>query len=320
MAVTVAGMMLALGIAGLTCFLAPAYARPPVYTNGEAPPPTHRLDRTYLEDGDPLATLIGYTLDEETVRPGSVAEVKLHWQVLRETDANYVLFAQLFGREAAKVGQRDTYPGLGHYPTSFWQPGEVIVDEIPILVASDALAPTRLRLDVGLYQREGHRLAIVDDAGNAVSSATIGWLRLVPQEAPPPPAVTASYDLGDRIALTGYGWEQGTTSLHLTLNWVCLRPINRDYTVFVHLLDDEGSLVAQDDGPPLDGDYPTSYWTPQQEIVDSRVLDIEGLPSGTYYLRVGMYLLKSMERLPVTGADGARLADDVIPLLELNLP
>jgi hypothetical protein len=312
--------MLALGIAGLTGFLAPAYARPPVYGTVEAPEPSYRLDRTYVEDGRPLARLLGYDLEQETIEPGETARVTLHWRVLSETDVNYVLFAQLFGREAAKVGQRDTYPGLGHYPTSFWQPGEVILDKIPIPVASDAVAPSRLRLDVGLYERGAGRLAVIDSQEDVAESATVGWLKLVSTEGPPPPAVSANYRLGNAISLTGYGLKRESGHVLLTPHWSSLAPVSRDYMVFVHLLDSNGSLVAQADGPPVGGDYPTSLWAPGETVVGQHVLNVEDLSPGVYELALGMYLLETGDRLPAIDADGERLIHDVIPLTEVRLP
>ena len=319
MAVTLA--MLALGIAGLSCFLAPAYARPPIYDADSAPEPAHRLDRVYLENDHPLARLRGYDLDRETVEPGETLRVTLYWEVLGETSANYVLFAQLFGREGAKVGQRDTYPGLGHYPTSFWQPGQVIADEVPIPVTPDAVGPSRLRLDVGLYEREsGRRLAVMDKAGRPVGTATAGWLKLAPTDEVPPPAVPTDYRLGDAIALIGHDLEDGPDGLRLTLHWASLTPVEQDYTVFVHLIGPDGTLAAQADGPPVGGDYPTSLWAPGEIIADERLISTEGLPPGAYHLRVGMYLLETGERLPVTDATGGRLPDDAVPLAGVDLP
>jgi hypothetical protein len=320
LAVGVIGATLTLGIGGLVCFLAPAYARPPIYSEADAPVPSHRLDRTYLEDGRPLARLLGYELGQEAVKPGETMRVTLYWEVLRETDVNYVLFAQLFGRGAAKVGQRDTYPGLGHYPTSFWKAGQVIVDEVPLPVASDAVAPSRLRLDAGLYERGGGRLAVVDGAANSIDTATIGWSKLAPTREPSSPGVSTDYRLGDAIKLTGYDLRQEPNRTYVTLHWSCLAPMDRDYTVFVHLLAEEGSLVTQDDGPPRSGDYPTSFWSPGERIADQHVLNIADLPSGTYGLRVGMYLLETGQRLSVTNPRGERVGSDAISLAEVHLP
>ncbi|MDY6875600.1 MAG: glycosyltransferase family 39 protein [Chloroflexota bacterium] len=327
--------MLALGVAGLGCFLAPAYARPPIYDTSTLPraggepgngvaalEPAHRLDWVYLEDGQPLARLRGYDLEREAVAPGEALRVTLYWEVLGETPTDYVLFAQLFGRGGAKVGQRDTYPGLGHYPTSFWQTGQVFADEVHIPIIPDAVGPSRLRLDVGLYEREsGRRLAVVDAAGDPVGTATAGWLKLVSAGEVVPPAVFTDCRLGDAITLIGYDLEMeppsasgGAGEVHLTLHWVSLTSLERDYIVFVHLVGPDGALAAQADGPPVGGDYPTSLWAPGEIIADGRLISMEGLPPGTYDLRVGMYLLETGERLPVFDVQGARLSADAILL------
>jgi len=310
--------MLALGIAGLFCYLAPAYARPPIYDVSDAPDPAHRLDWTYLEEERPLARLRGYDLDREVVKPGETVQVTLYWQALEDTAMDYVLFAQAFGRGGGKVGQRDTYPGLGHYPTSFWRPGQIIADTVPLPIAEDAVAPSRLLLDVGLYERgSGRRLAVVDEADDPVGAATIGWLKLAAAEKLPPPPMPTDYRLGNVIALTGYDLEQDADGLRLTLYWTCLAAMERDYTVFVHLLDPAGALAAQADGPPVGGDYSTSLCSPDETIADERFISTKNLPAGTYSLHVGMYLLETGERLPALDGQGVRLPADVIPLTEV---
>ena len=326
--------MLALGVAGLVFFLAPAYARPPIYDTFTAPEPAHRLDWVYLEacgepcrtNGQPLARLRGYDLHREAVEPGETLRVTLHWEVLRETPTNYILFAQLFGREGTKVGQRDTYPGLGHYSTSFWRVGEIIADEVPIPVDPAAVAPSRMRLDVGLYEQEsGQRLTVVDGAGQPVGTATAGWLKLASAEEVPPPPVFTDYRLGDAIALVGYDLEQlppasgGAGGVRLTLHWVALAPLEQDYTIFVHLIGPGGALAAQADGPPLGGDYPTSLWSSGEIVADERLISTKDLPPGTYDLHVGMYLLATGERLPAFDAAGTRFPTDAILLTTLEV-
>jgi hypothetical protein len=218
------------------------------------------------------------------------------------------------------VGQRDTYPGLGHYPTSFWKAGQVIVDEVPIPVSVDAVGPTRLRLDAGLYRRgSGERLAVVDEAGSVVGAATIGWLKLAAMKEIPPPAVSTDYRFGDGIALVGYDLEQRADELLLILHWASLAPVEHDYTVFVHLVGSDDELVSQADGPPAGGDYPTSLWTFGEIIFDERLITTMDLPENTYHLRLGMYLLETGERLPALDADGVRLRDDMVDL-EVELP
>jgi len=320
LAVFVTLAMLALGVSGLVCFLRPAYASPQILDDAEKLAPTHRVDHTYLENGKPLARMIGYDLDQEVVKPQETLGVKLYWEVLGQTDSEYTLFVQVFGREGAKVGQRDTYPGLGHYPTSFWEEGQRIVDTVPVPIASDAAAPSRLRLDVGLYQRGNGRLSVVDGKNSKIDDATIGWLKLASPTDPAPPTVRTDYRLGEVARLIGYDLERLPGQIRLKLHWSCQAPTEEDYVVFVHMLDEDGDLLVQADGPPVGGDYPTSLWEAGETIVDRHVLQVTNAPPGSYALQVGLYLLDTGERLTVRNAAGVRLPHDTIPLAEVNLP
>ena len=314
------GGMLALGISGVTCYLAPAFERPAVFIDTEAPTPDQEVNRIYSVEGAPLARLIGYQLNREAVEPGGCVRVSMTWEVLGETDTDYVLFAQLFGRDGEKVGQRDTYPGLGHYPTSFWEPGQTIVDEVPIPVSASAAAPSRLRLDVGLYQLGLGRLPAFDAHGRKLANATLGWLKLSANADPPLPTFSGDYRVGSVARLIGYDLEQTSEALRLALHWSCRSPTSQDYVVFVHLLDEHGELVAQADGPPVGGDYPTSLWETGERIVDHHLIDTNDVQSGAYDLRVGLYTLETGDRLPVHDRADRRIANDAIPLAEVDLP
>ncbi|MBN1977154.1 MAG: hypothetical protein JW918_07105 [Anaerolineae bacterium] len=113
-------------------------------------------------------------------------------------------------------------------------------------------------------------------------------------------------DLGDQIRLLDYsltlspgrGEVEGDKSLLLTLRWQALRPPEDDYTIFFHVLDPAGNLVAQHDAPPLDGVYPTSKWIVGDVFTQRIELDV---PPGAYDLVVGMYTYPDIVRLPVAG-------------------
>jgi hypothetical protein len=60
--------------------------------------------------------------------------------------------------------------------------------------------------------------------------------------------------------------------------------------VFVHLIDQQGSIVAQRDQVPLGGARPTLGWAPGEVISDALTIDIPAdLPPGDYRLRLGWY-------------------------------
>lgn len=79
-------------------------------------------------------------------------------------------------------------------------------------------------------------------------------------------------------------------ALALRTFWQIDQPFDRDYFIFVHLLDESGARVAQRDAPPWQGLFPTSSWQPGTIVVDVNDLMMPPtLPPGAYRLSVGMF-------------------------------
>lgn len=79
-------------------------------------------------------------------------------------------------------------------------------------------------------------------------------------------------------------------ALTTDLVWASDGPTLDPYTVFVHVLDDQGNLVAQQDNWPGDGKWPTTCWQPSEAISDSRTVALPaGLTSGPYTVLAGLY-------------------------------
>ena len=309
--------MLALAIYGLVGVLAPAYVPPPRYASPAEVAPQHPVDVTYPE----LARLLGYDVAPDPLYPGDVLEVTLYWQVLEETNRDYVLFLQVFGREGERIGGRDTHPGLGRYPTSRWRAGEVIADTVPVPLAADAKAPAALRLDLGLYLPSSPRLI----AANGRDTISVGPVRLAAREPTMLTGTPLTYQLGNGMRLVAWDpeWDGPVRpggTLRFTLYWACDVPPDRPLNIFVHLVGEDGSPLAQGDGPPLDGDYPTDLWAPGDIVADERVVALPvTLSPGRYTLLVGLYSLETGERLPAFDAHGTRLPADAIPLTALEV-
>lgn len=123
-------------------------------------------------------------------------------------------------------------------------------------------------------------------------------------------------NLRDEITLVGYSLageviEAGEV-LRLTLFWQAGSEVTEDYAVFVHLLDDEGRLVAQRDSEPVGGSRPTTTWITDDIVSDNYGLFIpEDTASVRYRLMVGMYLPATGQRLPVLDAQGQVSGDMV---------
>jgi hypothetical protein len=134
-------------------------------------------------------------------------------------------------------------------------------------------------------------------------------------------------DLGNQIRLLGYTLStdqvaQGETLL-LTLYWQALTSVPERYTVFTHLLDGSDRIVAQVDSEPQGGGLPTDRWSAGQIVQDNYALAVDpGASAGPHVIEVGMYLLRTLERLPVQDADsGAPLGDRVLlGIVEVLVP
>ncbi len=312
--------MAALGGLSLAAYQAQAYSRPPLLPESEAMTVPHDLNLDY----DGQARLLGATVTPARLRPGDVAEVTLYWQALKEMKDDYAVFVQCFGRGGARIGQRDSFPGLGNYPTSEWRAGQVIVDTYRVPLDPNAAAPNELTVDAGLYHPGSLDRLPATRAGQKVESAAVAQVRLSPRRAAHYDWQTSvDFKLGSDVALRGYSLDEADVkpggTLSLKLYWQALAPISKNYTVFVHFMDDAGKVLAQQDAQPVAGDYPTEAWDASSNEVVEDVHEIPlppELPAGRYRVGLGMYLLDTMERLPAVDAQGVRLPDDRIVLWE----
>jgi len=133
--------------------------------------------------------------------------------------------------------------------------------------------------------------------------------------------------VGDRISLIGHDLPTGKAlaggDIQLTLYWGVHDQVSEDYTVFVHLVNANGEIVAQGDGPPAGGSYPTGLWEGGEEIADGHIIHIpQDLSAGRYQILVGLYSLDTLARLQVLTSAGEHLTEDAIPLghVRVNQP
>lgn len=295
--------------------IAPAYRKPPVIAAGEVPAAAAVAPVTFGGS----ARLIGASLSPGTARPGETVWVTLYWEALGGFDRDYTVFVHLLDHVGGAVAQENSWPGLGAYPTRLWQPGTVVIDRHPLHIPGGTAAPAVLHVDAGFFlPQTGEQLP-----GPAATGAA-GQLRLLPgQVARSAPATALDVRLGDEgIRLAGYDLVLPArlapgSSLKVTLHWTPDRRPAQDYTVFLHLRRPDGSNLAQRDGQPLGGAWPTSLWEPGQPVLDRYTLTVPaGTPPGRYTLWAGMYRLADLTRLTLSGT-GFRAQDDALFLGEV---
>ena len=105
---------------------------------------------------------------------------------------------------------------------------------------------------------------------------------------------SSSAVFNDEIKLDGFQLSQTVLKpgdgLCVELKWQALKQPSADSTVFVHVINAAGQLVAQNDMQPQSGFAPTSQWKPGAAITDRHGLILPAtLAPGDYTVRVGLY-------------------------------
>lgn len=151
---------------------------------------------------------------------------------------------------------------------------------------------------------------------------------LIPHYTPPPELNAeqiaaipnrVDIDFGGEMILLGYKLEVTTVTpgeaVRLTLYWQSQMAMDRNWSVFVHLVDAEEIIVAQRDRYPGQGLWATTLLHPGQTFADEYVIpvpEVTIVPRAAH-LEVGMYDV----------VDGARLlttsGDDAVTLAEVAL-
>jgi len=280
-------------------YIAPTYAPPPLLA--DIPPHATPLSA----DFGGQARLLGYELPEGSVQPGEALHLTLYWQALVDVDRDYSVFVHLVDDDGLIAAQRDSYPAGGNAITSHWPVGAVIPDRHVIQIPSIAPAPSQTRLLVGLYDYDSGARLPTADGGDSV---TLGTVFLLPAEGIEGLSNPVYFDFEGKIALVGFDLDQRTVrpgeTLHLTLYWEALSPMEEDYTVFTHLLRPPDEIWAQEDDQPQDGQSPTSTWQPGQIIEDHYQLTLRPeAPPGVYQVEIGLYLPATGDRLMVGFSD-----------------
>jgi hypothetical protein len=102
------------------------------------------------------------------------------------------------------------------------------------------------------------------------------------------------------------------------LTWRCLKPLQPDDTIFVHVWQGEDYLGGAD-GDSLGGLIPPAAWPAGVEVVDVRPWPMAGLPPGTYQLRVGLYNRLNGDRYPTLLPNGS-VSDVGVLIGEVRVP
>jgi hypothetical protein len=192
-------------------------------------------------------------------------------------------------------------PTPGYTVTANWPTRQLVRDVYTLPLPEEA--PAAYTVQLALLRSDSEGWLPLMDLGGDGTMVVARLKRSPPETAVPPQAKPIGTKFGEGIVLS-HALLPETISLRepleFTLMWAVETAVPQDYTVFVHLLTPEGEFVAGQDGQPLGGLYPTSFWAEGEQIIDGRSWFTD-VPPGKYQLQVGLYLLATGERLPVSG-------------------
>lgn len=255
--------------------------------------------------------LVGYDLAERKWRAGEDLHLDLYWENLVQWGEEYRVVLQVLDA-VGNVLREGSYP-LGHFP-------------------ADTIAMGRYELVIP-PEASGKRCSLVVKVESPASGAslpvgprfwpfkaqnlTLTQISVAVEERileRPPIQHPLEARLGEEVEFLGYDLEKASIKAGgrstLVLYWRASREMEVSYTVFIHLLDEEGKIWAQGDSLPCEGSRLTPGWMEGEVIVDRHEIAMpEDMPPGRYRLMWGMYEATSGVRLPVFGAEGRPLGD-----------
>jgi hypothetical protein len=276
--------------------------------------PEYRPERSLLARFGDKVQVTGFDLPRDATA-GQNLTVRWYWTTLAPETRQLTFFNQVIGDGDAKHGAFD----IRAFVPGYWPTGTsgVSTFDVPI---DPATTTGVYDLVTGIYYLDNlERLPIFDGLGRpAGTQIDLGPIKVHGRAAPAPRVPSPnSASWADGIDLLGDDVSPARGApggkLTLTLYWSARSRSSTDYTVFVHLVDANGKLVAQADSPPQGGRNPTSLWDTGDTIVDPHDLVLDpGLPPGRYSLEIGLYQPGNGQRLLLQDRDGHPMGDHLV--------
>ncbi|MCB0208801.1 MAG: DUF2723 domain-containing protein [Anaerolineae bacterium] len=298
------------------------------------------LKQPFSHDFNGEITLAGYDYSVSRVGQGKGFGLELLWQAQKKPEDNYTLLVEALDAGGNLLRSVEVQPVGGEAPTGSWVSGQFIRDQVNIVVpASAPPGDNALYVRLSWLRPDGSQLNLRRWHLPVGSSLALDSLNIVEKEdrvfAPPSQLTTPlAVNLDNKTQLLGYNTtlpalSNADAAFQLNLNdcreqekgcqlsfefyWQALSEMARPYRVFVHLVNDDGDIIAQRDKVPGRGEkQPTTGWIPGEVVADPLELTLApDVPPGHYTLRLGMYLPTDGPRLPIVDVDNQPVGDFV---------
>lgn len=265
-------------------------------------------------------------VSSSVVQPGELWHLLLVLRSLALLDRNYSVSVGLRGQNGRVLIQQDGWP-WGR-PTSTWQEGDLWFDGHDLEVPTDA-TPGLYEIVLRFYDADSGDvlpLSLGNGQPQNANEYVAGYVTV--GDWPPSPANRLEdMRLGANLQMLGFDWSlvedgDGMPVLDLTLYWQPDGALPAHLTIFVHVVDSTGAMVAQQDQPPLSGFYPVEAWRMHQPVADAYRIHLpKGGKDEMYDVFVGAYDSETGERVAITEA-GEQIGDSYrlisLPMLALE--
>jgi 4-amino-4-deoxy-L-arabinose transferase-like glycosyltransferase len=246
--------------------------------------------------------LVGFSLGHGPFKAGEKLPLTLFWYSLVDQPGALTVLIELQDKDGQTVASFQEAP---IWPATEWRMGAILRDPHD-LILPPTLRPDIYHLLITLITPEQRKLR-VNDAEQLELTVITTIDRPRAFEAPDP-AIDLDIIFGQQVKLIGMDLPQSRLkageTLPLTLYWQALAPLDKNWTVFVHLIDRDGHIITQQDQIPGAGQFPTTGWVPNEYLVDSYQLAVPAdiAPDDETYLRIGLYDANDFSHLPVIEA------------------
>lgn len=267
----------------------------------------------------------------KSIQPNEIARFDLHLalaDIRREQGKTAQAAADLAQAESVRPEDHQAYIDLGNAYCALMEPYKALAvyqhgletaphsAQLCLLLGRTYLMVGSIRESVAAFER-----ALQIDPTNEEAQRTLQLLSASRETDIPHPLIR---DLGWQVALLGYDLRPDSVvpggTIEVTLWWEALQEMERDYTMFIHVVGPEDDILVQEDRLLEHNQLTTSQWRPGELVKNEHALRIPAdAEPGEYTVIVGAYYWETGERLAVWDAHGRRIDGDAVSLTTLAL-
>ncbi|MEZ4514540.1 MAG: hypothetical protein R3C62_21920 [Chloroflexota bacterium] len=217
--------------------------------------------------------LHGYSQDRDQAAPGDPLLLTLFWERTGDLTATFPL--QLRDENGQAAADWTLSPPASD---DLWPRGYFLRAQHPLRLPAS--------LNSGRYQLFLENIALgtltITAPDRVFTQPDVATPLIIPFLDP-----ATSQPIATLIGLTISNLQ--SPNLPISLLWQANAEIPTSYRVFIHLVDENGQIIAQTDGEPANWSRPTSGWAPGEYISDSHTLTLPDNLPPNLALRIGLY-------------------------------